>query len=119
MREVICFNRSSFFIMPAIFIYRNKNIFLFAFSTIISWSYYGERCFSFVFGDRNSLIYKLLLLLVIFLGAIATSKNVMEFGDLMILGMAFPNLVGVLLLSGKVKTSLKEYQRKRKKANVF
>ena len=90
-------------------------VFLFAFSTIISWSYYGERCFSFIFGDKNSLVYKLLLLLVIFLGAIATSKNIMEFGDLMILGMAFPNLLGVLLLSGKVKTSLKEYQQKRKK----
>lgn len=88
-------------------------VFLFAFSTIISWSYYGERCFSFVFGDKKSLIYKLLLLLVIFLGAIATSKNIMAFGDLMILGMAFPNLAGVLLLSGKVKRSLKEYQKKR------
>ena len=89
-------------------------VFLFAFSTIISWSYYGERCFSFVFGDKKSLIYKLLLLLVIFLGAIATSKNIMAFGDLMILGMAFPNLAGVLLLSGKVKRSLKEYQEQKR-----
>ena len=88
-------------------------VFLFAFSTIISWSYYGERCFSFAFGDKNSLIYKVLLLVVIFLGAIATSKNIMGFGDLMILGMAFPNLIGVLWLSGKVKRSLKEYQQKR------
>lgn len=91
-------------------------VFLFAFSTIISWSYYGERCFSFVFGDKRSLIYKILLLIVIFLGAIATSKNIMEFGDLMILGMAFPNLVGILWMSGKVKRSLKEYQQKRSKS---
>ena len=90
-------------------------VFLFAFSTIISWSYYGERCFSFVFGDKKSLIYKGLLLIVIFLGAIATSKNIMNFGDLMILGMAFPNLIGVLWLSGKVKNSLKEYQLGLKK----
>ena len=89
-------------------------VFLFAFSTIISWSYYGERCFSFVFGDKKSLIYKGLLLLVIFLGAIATSKNILNFGDLMILGMAFPNLIGVLWLSGTVKKSLKEYQQKIK-----
>lgn len=88
-------------------------VFLFAFSTIISWSYYGERCFSFIFGDRRSLIYKLLLLLVIFVSAMATSKNIIDFGDLMILGMAFPNLAGVLLLSGKVKRSLKEYRQKR------
>ncbi len=89
-------------------------VFFFAFSTIVSWSYYGERCFSFVFGDKRSLVYKIVLLIVIFLGAIATSKNIMKFGDLMILSMAFPNLVGVFLLSGKVKKSLKEYQRQRK-----
>ena len=89
------------------------SVFLFAFSTIISWSYYGERCFSFIFGDKKSLIYKLLLLFVIFVSSIATSKNIMNFGDLMILGMAFPNLFGVILLSGKVKRSLKEYQQKR------
>ncbi|MDE0118861.1 MAG: alanine/glycine:cation symporter family protein [Bdellovibrionales bacterium] len=90
-------------------------VFLFAFSTIISWSYYGERCFSFIFGENKSLIYKLLLLFVIFISSIATSKNVMNFGDLMILGMAFPNLIGVLILSGKVKKGLKEYQEKRQR----
>ena len=85
-------------------------VFLFAFSTIISWSYYGERCFAFVFGDKRSLIYKGLLLVVIFLGAIATSTNIMDFGDLMILSMGFPNLIGVIWLSGVVKKKLKEYQ---------
>ena len=85
-------------------------VFLFAFSTIISWSYYGERCFSFVFGDKKSLIYKGFLLVVVFLGSIVTSTNIMNFGDLMILSMAFPNLIGVLWLSGIVKKSLKEYQ---------
>ena len=88
---------------------------LFAFSTIISWSYYGERCFSFVFGERYSLVYKVLLLLVIFLGSVATSVNAMEFSDLMILSMAFPNLVGAVLLSGKVKSALKDYQNLLKK----
>ena len=86
-------------------------VFLFAFSTIISWSYYGERCFAFIFGDKRSLTYKLLLLLVVFMGAVATAENILGFGDLMILGMAFPNLIGVLWLSGKVKKSLKEYQK--------
>ena len=85
------------------------SVFLFAFSTIISWSYYGERCFSFLFGEKRSLIYKLLVLAMVFMGAVATSTNIMQFGDLMILGMAFPNLIGVLLLSGKVKEALKDY----------
>lgn len=90
-------------------------VMLFAFSTIISWSYYGERCFAFVFGDKYSIIYKISLLVIIFLGSIATSLNAMEFSDLMILSMAFPNLFGVVLLSGKVKTALKQYQQMIKK----
>ena len=84
-------------------------VFLFAFSTIISWSYYGERCFSFVFGERKALIYKIGVLVVIFLGAMATSTAIMNFCDLMILSMSLPNLLGVLILSGKVKRSMKEY----------
>ena len=84
-------------------------VFLFAFSTIISWSYYGERCFSFVFGEKRSLIYKLSVLVIIFLGAMATSTAIMTFCDLMILSMALPNLLGLLILSGKVKRSMKEY----------
>ena len=85
------------------------SVFLFAFSTIVSWSYYGERCFSFVFGEKYALIYKILVLVVIFLGAIATSTVIMDFCDLMILSMALPNLIGLLSLSGKVKNSLHDY----------
>lgn len=84
-------------------------VFLFAFSTIISWSYYGERCFSFVFGEKRALVYKLSVLLIILLGAMATSVEIMTFCDLMILSMSLPNLLGVLMLSGKVKSSMKEY----------
>ena len=91
------------------------SVFLFAFSTIISWSYYGERCFSFVFGEKRALIYKLSVLLVIFLGAMATSVEIMSFCDLMILSMSLPNLLGVLLMSGKVERSLKEYIGRLKK----
>ena len=84
-------------------------VFLFAVSTIISWSYYGERCFSFLFGEKYAVIYKISVLVMIFLGALATSTLIMEFCDLMILSMSLPNLIGVLLLSGKVRTSLKDY----------
>lgn len=85
---------------------------LFAFSTIISWSYYGERCWVFLFGDKYSIGYKILLLVVIFCGAITSATNILEFGDLMILGMAFPNILGVYFLTGKVKESLKDYKAK-------
>ncbi len=87
-------------------------VILFAFSTIISWSYYGERCWVFLFGDKYSTAYKVLLLIVIFCGAITSATNIFEFGDLMILGMAFPNVLGLYFLTGKVKDSLNDYKAK-------
>ena len=91
------------------------SVFLFAFSTIVSWSYYGERCFSFVFSEKYALIYKISVLIVIFLGAVATSTVIMDFCDLMILSMALPNLIGLLALNGKVKSSLNDYIANLKK----
>lgn len=87
---------------------------LFAYSTMISWSYYGERCWTYLFGPRSSLSYKILFLVFVFLGSIVTARNVLEFGDLMILGMAFPNILGVVLLTGIVRRDLDEYWRKYK-----
>jgi AGCS family alanine or glycine:cation symporter len=87
-------------------------VFLFAFSTMISWSYYGERCWVWLFGDKSSLSYKILFLCFTFLGSIITAKNVLIFSDLMILGMAFPNILGLILLSNKVKKELNEYEKK-------
>ncbi|MBY0385182.1 alanine:cation symporter family protein [bacterium] len=84
-------------------------IFMFAYSTIISWSYYGERTFVFLFGENKKRIYQVILLTVLFMGAIAQSTQVMEFGDLMILGMGFPNLIGVFLLRKEIKAALKDY----------
>ncbi len=83
--------------------------FLFAYSTMISWSYYGEQCWVHLFGIRSLLAYKLTFLLFTWAGAIFAAQAVLDFGDLMILGMAFPNLVGVVLLSGKVKRALDDY----------
>jgi len=84
-------------------------VFLFAFSTMISWSYYGERCWSYLFGDGSSRVFQIIFLIFTFLGSIISAQNVLDFGDLMILGMAFPNLLGVVLLSGKVRADLTSY----------
>ncbi len=89
-------------------------VMLFAYSTMISWSYYGERCWAYLFGDRASMSYRIVFLVFVFLGSIVSSTNVLDFGDLMILGMAFPNILGVLLLSGKVKTDLDDYWNRYK-----
>jgi len=82
---------------------------LFAYSTMISWSYYGERCWSHLFGSRTSLIYKLIFLVFVVLGSIVTNGNILDFSDLMILAMAFPNILGVALLSGKIRGRLDDY----------
>lgn len=85
---------------------------LFAFSTMISWSYYGERCATWLFGESASVPYKFLFLIFVFLGAVLNLGNVLGFSDLMILGMAFPNILGLFLLSGKVRRALDDYNSK-------
>ncbi len=89
-------------------------VFLFAYSTMISWSYYGERCAVWLFGAKASLPYKVLFLTFTFLGSVITATQILNFGDLMILGMAFPNLLGVYILSGKVKSMLDDYWQRFK-----
>ncbi len=89
-------------------------VFLFAYSTMISWSYYGERCSTHLFGHRASLVYKIVFLAFIFLGSIVTPSNILNFADLMMLSMAFPNILGVALLSGKVRRALNDYWRRYK-----
>jgi len=85
---------------------------LFAFSTMISWSYYGEQCWASLFGLGSVRIYQALFLLFAWAGALFQATAVVNFGDMMILGMAFPNLVGVALLSGTVKSELDSYWRR-------
>jgi len=85
---------------------------LFAYSTMISWSYYGERCWAYIFGDGSSMVYRVIFLAFVFLGSIVSATNVLDFGDLMILGMAFPNVIGVVFLSGEVAADLKVYWQK-------
>lgn len=91
---------------------------LFAYSTMISWSYYGERCWSHLFGPRASLAYKGLFLFFVMLGAVVTADNVLEFSDLMILSMAFPNILGVALLSGKIRRALDDYWGRYKRGEM-
>jgi AGCS family alanine or glycine:cation symporter len=91
---------------------------LFAFSTVISWSYYGERCWETLFGARSIMLYKLLCVICVFVGAIANAGSVLDFSDMMILSMAFPNILGVALLSPKVRADLLDYW-KRYKAGEF
>ncbi len=83
---------------------------LFAFSTMISWSYYGERAWKFLFGERSILAYQVVFLAFTFGGVVFRNATVvLDFGDLMILGMAFPFIAGVVLLAPLVKAELDRY----------
>ena len=84
-------------------------IFFFAYSTCVSWSYYGERCFVWLFGQKSSLIYKFLFLGFTLLGSIVKPVNILEFSDMMILTMAIPNLLGVFILSNEIYKHLQIY----------
>lgn len=93
-------------------------VILFAFSTMISWSYYGERCWVYLFGDQSSLSYKILFLIFVFLGSIVSAKQVLGFGDIMILAMAVPNILGVIFLTNMVKRDLDDYWAKYKSGEI-
>ncbi len=84
-------------------------VFLFAYSTLISWSYYGERCWAYLFGDGSSLVYKFIFLGAIVLGSVLKLGSVIDFSDMMILGMALPNIIGVVILSPKIAVALNDY----------
>ena len=84
-------------------------VLMFAFSTMISWSYYGERCWVFLFGDGASMVYRVIFLGFVVLGSVLKIGSVLDFSDFMILGMAFPNILGLVLLSGQVKAKLDDY----------
>ncbi|MEM6961872.1 MAG: alanine/glycine:cation symporter family protein [Myxococcota bacterium] len=87
-------------------------VLMFAFSTMISWSYYGERCWAYLFGMSGSLVYKGLFLVCVVLGSILELGSVVDFSDLMVLGMSFPNILGAVLLSGMLKKKLDSYWRR-------
>jgi AGCS family alanine or glycine:cation symporter len=87
---------------------------LFAFSTIISWAYYGERCWETLFGRRLTPVYKILAVCAVFVGAVVNLGSVLDFSDMMILGMAFPNILGLYFLLGEVRSDLLTYWKKYK-----
>lgn len=92
-------------------------IILFAFSTMISWSYYGLQSWKYLFGrgKRADVVYKVLFLLFVVIGAAATLDAVIKFSDAMILALVFPNMVGLLLLFPRVREELDKYLNDIKK----
>lgn len=84
---------------------------LFAVSTMISWSYYGLQSWKFLFGrgKRADLVYKILFLTFIVIGAAASMQSIWDFSDAMIFAMVFPNMIGLYFLFPVVKKQLARY----------
>ncbi|NNE97780.1 MAG: alanine:cation symporter family protein [Pyrinomonadaceae bacterium] len=86
-------------------------IVLFAFSTMISWSYYGLQAWKYLFGRSGAvdMVYKILFLIFVVIGAAASLGAVVKFSDAMIFAMVFPNMLGLFFLFPKVKEELNRY----------
>jgi len=94
-------------------------VILFAFSSMISWSYYGYQAWSYLFGrgKKTEYTYKLLFCVFTVIGAAVTLGAVTDFSDAMIFSMLVPNMIGLFILSPKVAEELKRY-RKLIKSNI-
>lgn len=91
---------------------------LFAFSTIISWEYYGEQGVTFVFGEKYIPVYRWVFIGFIFIGAIAQLNIVLNISDAVYGMLAIPNLIACYMLLPKVKEMLNEYKAKRKSGEI-
>ncbi len=97
---------------------------LFAFTTILTWSYYGERAWNYLFRGKGLRIYHVIFCLAVFFGgAMQDSANegfslIVDFSDLALLAMAIPNLIGLYLLSNVLVRDVKDYRRRLKSGEV-
>ena len=95
-------------------------IVLFAFSTMISWSYYGLKGFEYLFGKSKITknVYFIMFLIFIVIGSSSTLTTVINFSDMMILAMSFPNIIGLYILAPEVYQNLKTYMKDVKEKSL-
>jgi len=92
---------------------------LFAFSTMISWSYYGERAWTYLFGTKSSIVFKLFFLVIIILSTLIDKLGpLVDLTDMLFLAMALPNIIGLYILRDDVKKALIEYTQKLKSGEL-
>lgn len=98
-------------VLPGFNVVLTVAIVLFAFSTMISWSYYGLQSWKYLFGrsKASDLSFKVLFCLFVVIGAAASLGSVLAFSDAMILAMVFPNMIGLFFLFPKVRQELNRY----------
>jgi AGCS family alanine or glycine:cation symporter len=92
-------------------------VFLFALSTMISWSYYGDRCVTYLFGVKYVLLYRAIYIGFVYLGATTALDIVWAYGDLALGLMSVPNLIAVMLLTPKLLELTRDYFARMKEKN--
>ncbi len=93
--------------------------FLFGYTTLIAWYYYGEQCMKFIFGYRVTQVYRVIYIGLGFIGALISIQLVFYIGDVANAFMAFPNLVALFALSGVVARTNREFWKKYKTLDGF
>jgi len=95
-------------------------VILFALSTMISWSYYGLKAWTYLFGESqlSSLAYKTLFCLFVVIGSAISAQSVFDFGDAMIFAMCFPNMLGLYFLASEVKHDLNDYLKRVRSGEI-
>ncbi len=95
-------------------------VILFALSTMVSWSYYGLKAWTYLFGESKTsdITYKFVFCIFIVIGSAINATSVFDFGDAMIFAMCFPNLLGLYILAPEVRKDLKIYLRRVKSGEI-
>jgi alanine or glycine:cation symporter, AGCS family len=94
-------------------------IIFFAYSTILGWSYYGEKCCSYLFGEKSVLLYRIIYIISVFVGCVVTLDLVWLFADTFNGLMAAPNCLALLLLSGVIAKESKDFIDRRKSGELY
>jgi alanine or glycine:cation symporter, AGCS family len=95
-------------------------VILFALSTMISWSYYGLKAWTYVFGEGqiSSISYKAIFCIMVVVGSAISAKQVFDLGDAMIFAMCFPNVLGLYFLAPEIKKDLASYFARVKSGEI-
>jgi AGCS family alanine or glycine:cation symporter len=92
--------------------------FLFGYSNLIGWSYYGELCFRYIFSSRVVRLYAWIYCGLIFVGAVAEVRTVWDYADTMNGLQIFPNLIGLFILAPQVALVTRNYFARREAASA-
>lgn len=94
-------------------------VFVFAYSTMISWGYYAERCIEYLFGAGKAImLFRLTYVFVIIIAPVLSLSAILDFADILLLTLAFPNIIGSALIASKIKPMLDDYVARLKSGEM-